>query len=323
MMIRYTIFRSVSAQEKHDVYEDWPTFVSRVVNPRVTFGSKAMMPLISCGQYGELRTKAGALRSRMNLIAVHGIEIDYDDEAVALSPVLDLLDAAGIAALGYTSPSHRPDAPHWRLIFPLSRDRPPGDRVVYVEMVNALLGGIAAPESGRLAQSFYIGKCGEFYAARATLSVRCIDTAGELPRRPLGEPKVPAPADDAVVAPRRPRPEGNSIIDRWNARVTVAELLRRNDYRQIGDRWISPTSTSGIAGVVELDDGRVFSHHGPLDLLSQHNHAGHALDAFDVLCTLECAGDFRRALDAAKRLLDEGAAQTVPVGVSRAARRRP
>lgn len=101
-----------------------------------------------------------------------------------------------------------------------------------------------------------------------------------------------APKREFVPPPKRRR-EGESVIDAYNATVTIAEALESAGYRQIGKRWLSPNSSSGIPGVVIFDDGRAYSHHAsdPFD-------SAHTFDAFDVLAHYQHAGNVSAAVRA-------------------------
>jgi hypothetical protein len=85
-----------------------------------------------------------------------------------------------------------------------------------------------------------------------------------------------------------------SVMATYNARHSVSELLERHSYKRQGRRFVAPSSESGLAGVVILDDGRCFSHHAADPLAD-----GHAHDAFDVFRILEHGGDAKRAAAAA------------------------
>jgi hypothetical protein len=89
----------------------------------------------------------------------------------------------------------------------------------------------------------------------------------------------------------------SGIIDKFNDAYDVTEILEFNGYKRKGKRWLSPTSSSGIPGVVVFDvDGkkRCFSHHA-----SDPLNDGHAHDAFDLLVILGNAGNFANALESA------------------------
>jgi hypothetical protein len=91
------------------------------------------------------------------------------------------------------------------------------------------------------------------------------------------------------------------IIGRYNQSVDVANLLESYGYRGKGKRFIAPGSSTGLAGVVILEDeGKqvAYSHHGS-DVLGD----GHSHDAFDVMRLLECGGEFKEAMDKAREHL--------------------
>jgi hypothetical protein len=109
------------------------------------------------------------------------------------------------------------------------------------------------------------------------------------------------------AAPPPPRAregqEGGGVIGAFNERYTVHDVLAQHGYIAKGEgRWLSPNSSSGVAGVVLLrgDDGleRVYCHHASDPLAT-----GHAEDAFGAWCILEHGGDMRAAVrEAAEEL---------------------
>jgi hypothetical protein len=94
--------------------------------------------------------------------------------------------------------------------------------------------------------------------------------------------------------PRKPRPQGDraSVIDAFNGAHDIMQLLEQFGYKRTGrNRFLSPNSTSKLAGVVVFDDGRAYSHHAsdPFD-------SAHAFDAFDLWCQYEHMGDVAKAV---------------------------
>lgn len=89
--------------------------------------------------------------------------------------------------------------------------------------------------------------------------------------------------------------EGGNVIGAFNAAHAPADVLDQHGYKQAGNRWLAPSSETGIPGVVALDgeDGiaRVYSHHAS-DVLSD----GHAHDAFSVYCQLAHNGNVTAAV---------------------------
>ena len=112
---------------------------------------------------------------------------------------------------------------------------------------------------------------------------------------PWGPPPAEPPAPTRQAAPTA----GPSVVDAWNAAHGVAELLRSHGYKPKGpDRWTAPSSESGLAGVVLLETGKVYSHHGSDPLADGFSH-----DSFDVYRLLAHGGDHRAAVREAAALL--------------------
>jgi hypothetical protein len=68
-----------------------------------------------------------------------------------------LLQAVGIEALVYTSPSRTGAAPRWRVLCPFAHERQPHERALLVSRLNNVLQGALAPESWTAAQAYYWG----------------------------------------------------------------------------------------------------------------------------------------------------------------------
>lgn len=77
-------------------------------------------------------------------------------------------------------------------------------------------------------------------------------------------------------------------------------MLARFGYKRVGqNRYLSPNSSSNLAGVIVFDDVRAYSHHAsdPFD-------SAHAFDAFDLWCQYEHAGDVSKAVKEAAAFLN-------------------
>lgn len=93
------------------------------------------------------------------------------------------------------------------------------------------------------------------------------------------------------------------LVGWFNERYAVREILTRNGYRQVHHKYLSPSSTSGNAGVVIFKD-----EHGLELCYSHHSDAlgdGHAHDAFDTFKLLEWGGSFEAAMGEVRRLRDQ------------------
>jgi hypothetical protein len=123
---------------------------------------------------------------------------------------------------------------------------------------------------------------------------------------PLPAQEIVDVAVDAVLEESRPAPmpirrqplrSGKSLIDAFNEANTVEALLKSYGYRERGNRWLSPFSSSGEPGVVILtgDDGkqRAVSHHDS----DPFSYA----DAFDLFTIFEFQGDREAALQSLKK----------------------
>ena len=96
--------------------------------------------------------------------------------------------------------------------------------------------------------------------------------------------------------PRTTRPKGRDIIGEWNQQHELTDQLQKYGYRKIGDRFLSPSSTSGTAGVVISDDGMTFYAFNQSDVFAD----GHQHNAFDLMLHYEHRGNFRAAIEQAK-----------------------
>ena len=177
--ITFTVFSDVWAFSKSEFHKSWDELFGRIQTPGV-YPSKAACPLIKFAKFGDQRSAMNSLRHDANILAVSGIEGDYDGELVSMADAAEKLTLAGIEAMLYTSPSHTDPAPRWRVLCPLSHEYPPQDRQRFVSRLNGVLGGILASESFTLSQSFYFGQVnGSAYATRR-VEGRCIDELDEL-----------------------------------------------------------------------------------------------------------------------------------------------
>jgi putative DNA primase/helicase len=76
----------------------------------------------------------------------------------------------------------------------------------------------------------------------------------------------------------------------FNEQHSIHKVLTSHGYKQKGKRYIRPGSTSGIPGIVLLNDNHIFSH--GRDVLAD----GHKHDAFDIYRLLSCGGNWKQAL---------------------------
>lgn len=120
--------------------------------------SKADGWWLSLATYGDNASEAACLRHAANLQTISGIAADYDGELVGLDQAADIARTAGLRSVIYTSASHRPDAPRWRLLTPLAREYPPETHADFMDRLNGIFGGIFTEESWNVSQGFFIGR---------------------------------------------------------------------------------------------------------------------------------------------------------------------
>jgi hypothetical protein len=78
--------------------------------------SKAGLPWLKLARFSEMPTEKGCLRHNAGVLAITGIEADYDGELVSIEEAAEKLRQAEVEALLYTSASHTPAKPRWRVL---------------------------------------------------------------------------------------------------------------------------------------------------------------------------------------------------------------
>lgn len=151
-----TIWADARAKTKTDTERSLRE-LARLI-PKRSAATKSGLRLLKLASFGRKRSKYGSLRNNANVLTINGVECDYDDEHMPVFEVVKRLRKAGVAALVYTSPSHRPGNPRWRVLCPTSRSLPPAERERLVARINGIVGGKLAIESFTLSQSFYYGR---------------------------------------------------------------------------------------------------------------------------------------------------------------------
>ena len=165
---------------------------------------KHELPWLKMATFGTVRTDKNSLRHNANVLTVTGVEADYDAEQVPFETAVERVGKAGVLALVYTSPSHTPDAPRWRVLCPLSDAAPPAARDHAIGRLNGVFGGVVAGESWTLSQSYYYGHVGDKPAHQvAVVDGAPIDLLDDLDASWTGKPNTKPP-------PPRRRPDHGS-----------------------------------------------------------------------------------------------------------------
>jgi len=155
--MRFTTFPDQTGATKTDHDVAYAALCAGLAAPP-TYPTKSACPWIKLGLFGDVRSDNGSLRHNANLLCVSGLEGDYDGERVSIDEAADMARAAGLTACFYTSPSHRPEAPRWRVLAPLAREYPPEARDDLMCRLNGVFGGILSGESFSRSQAFLWGR---------------------------------------------------------------------------------------------------------------------------------------------------------------------
>lgn len=173
--------------------------------PRRVAARKDALPLIKLGAFGDVLSPKGSLRHNANVLAIDGVEGDHDAGTFTVDDAGALLEAAGLAGLIYTTPSHRPDKPRWRVLCPLSRSHSPEDRERLCARLNGALEGALQGESFALSQTYFYGRVEGGPAPDVRMiDGTALDLADELDADALGKdgrPYSPGPADPVPFQP--------------------------------------------------------------------------------------------------------------------------
>jgi hypothetical protein len=165
--IPFTFFRDRAASEKHEAPVSLRKLAEQI---RITVAdSKAGLPWLKMATFGDVRSDHNALRHDPNVLAVTGIEVDYDGEVISVDEAVATLRGWGVTGLVYTSPSHSDTAPRWRVLCPLSAPSAPAVRAKMAARLNGLFEGALADESFTLSQAFYYGSVAGKPAPRVAL----------------------------------------------------------------------------------------------------------------------------------------------------------
>lgn len=109
-------------------------------------------------------------------------------------------------------------------------------------------------------------------------------------------PNKPVKAEKTIKG-KRTEWKSDDYLAQWKHNQSLPEMLERYGYKKVGNRYISPNSHSGSAGIV-LSDGDTFFSFNESDPLAD----GHQHDALDLLAVYEFDGDKSQAY---KYVLDE------------------
>jgi hypothetical protein len=200
-------FTASAAMQKTLSVDDLAMLIRRTTAP-----AKASLPWLKLARFGNTRTPKGSLRHDRNVIAITGVEADYDGAVISIDEAVGIAEKAGLYAVVYASPSHRAAAPRWRLLCPTSREITAVERAQMMGRLAGLYRGIFAAESWTLSQAYYYGSVDHNPDHRVELvDGEPIDTLHELDQIAIGRPGTKAPGNGADTSSTGPADEAALI----------------------------------------------------------------------------------------------------------------
>jgi hypothetical protein len=157
-----------------------------------TAATKFKLPWLKLAKFGNKRSDKNCLRHDENVLAITGVELDYDASVMPFSEAVKIAEKAHLRALLYTTANYKEEAPKWRVLLPTSCDLEPKERKNLVARVNGLFGGIFANESFALSQTYLFGSINSNASHRAVIvEGDFIDLRSDLDAGKLGKSKKP------------------------------------------------------------------------------------------------------------------------------------
>jgi hypothetical protein len=255
--VTVTLFPDFAARARR---QETVTFRQLALRIRNTTGpEKKTLPWLKLAGFGDIRTGEGCLRHNPNVLAISGIEGDYDDEKISMDDAVAMLRNANVADMIYASPSHTDGAPRWRVLCPLSWDWSPDARAGLVARLNGVLGGVLASESFTLSQSFYFGSVNDNPRHRVELiDGAYIDQRDDLDASAIGKPTKAPPPD---------RPVSSGVNEhvsdkRWDGYLrTLLDSLRRQavDGKKYAQLWAHAVWLGGCHEAMGLSNKQALS----------------------------------------------------------------
>jgi len=208
--------------------------------------AKEMLPLLKFAKFGSKRSPPSAngggnsLRWNQNVVETSAVEGDHDKGGMPVAEAVRRLDAAGIAYIVYTTPSHTVAEPHWRAICPFSKPLPPSERARMANRLNGILGVTLAHETWTLSQAFYFGSVDGQAPAEVYVGdvEQCIDEADHLgPGFPWNPPRLSSNTGKA----------GAPIYKNLSDIECLAEITSGRHYYGPSKELIRRWATQGLA----------------------------------------------------------------------------
>lgn len=237
MRVLCTLFSDEKAKKKLEMYVTADGLLA--LDPRA---DKGATPWLKLAIFGDKPSSKKCLRYDANVLKLTGAELDYDGGQMSFQEARDNLADAGISAILYTSPSHKPEHPKWRVLLPfqtpvegstLEMKTYRKKAVVYAEKA---LGIKADRISYNLSQSYYFGpteKGKEHYLVEEVNGV-CVDNLLDrdgIPRPNSPEAELTAPAANDLatgLAAGLATQDTPGDVERWFREIGSGDSIHPN-----------------------------------------------------------------------------------------------
>lgn len=286
---------------------DWQQFGAMLENPPSVAKEAAQWVIFS-----EMPTRVAAEQRTAGCF--HALWADIDEaQGLSIAETAKLAqEATGGAGLGcYASRSATEENQKARIVIPLARLVGGADFEVMQKVLNDRLeasGLIPDRATERANQVAYLPNRGQLYAhaqlkgpALEAFTVFADDLDAERHRLQAEEQRQKDACEQSrIKAAERMASGGTSPVDAFNAAYDLELMLATFGYRKRGNRYLSPRSTSGVAGVT-VRGSRWVSTHGSdvaanIGKVSGSQCSG---DVFDLFVFFEHGNDYKAAVKAA------------------------
>lgn len=153
--VMVTIFKDLGAKSKTEYAWSMRDLLDEIERTEAT--QKKDLPLLKLATFGTNKTDKGSYRHDANMVTASGVEGDYDLEKMSAEEAAAIFKKANVACVIYTSASHTPEKPRWRVLAPFSDELLPNERTRMLARLNGLVGGTFSRESFTMSQAFYFG----------------------------------------------------------------------------------------------------------------------------------------------------------------------
>lgn len=172
----------------------WAALATALADP-TTYPTKAACALMRFGTFAGNSRASGS-----KLLSLDVLQVDYDDGLVSVAEASERLRCAGVRSLVYTTPSHQPERPRWRIVAPLAASITEDQHEALVDLLNGAVGGILAVESWHWTRCYYVGRVEGAAYETAEVEGECIDIVAACPdfdpiACPTPPPKAPRQRD--------------------------------------------------------------------------------------------------------------------------------